>query len=118
MDKLVEEHKKQEEATWALANKGDTDELKVDILKVHGLIREINPNPRSRSTSQVTTNTSTDMQPPSKRAKKGPHQKWSIEVLPELKEEVEARKKRDAANARKKKASCLHRPPSPTSRFS
>eukprot|EP00797_Seminavis_robusta_P033419 Sro774_g200630.2 (373) ;mRNA; f:17173-18291 len=90
VEKLVEEYKKQEEANWALANKGNANELKVDILKVHGLIREINPNPRSLSTSQVATNNSTDIQPPSKRAKKGPHQEWSIEVLPELKEEVEA----------------------------
>ncbi|CAB9531847.1 expressed unknown protein [Seminavis robusta] len=90
VEKLVEEYKKQEEAIWALANKGNTNELKVDILKVHGLIREMNPNPRSLSTSQVATNNSTDIQPPSKRAKKGPHQEWSIEVLPELKEEVEA----------------------------
>lgn len=89
VEKLVEEYKKQEEATWALANKGNTNELNVDILKVHGLIREINPNPRSRSTSQVATNNSTYIKPPSKRAKKG-HQEWHIEVLPELKEEVEA----------------------------
>lgn len=94
VEKLVEEYKKQEKAIWKLENKCNTLELKNDIQKVDRLIGKINPNPRSLSTSQVATNSSTDIQAPStKRAKKGPYPEWSIQALPELEDEVETIKK-------------------------